>query len=342
VDLPETARLYYADYKLAEFDAKVIYAKGSAVVLDKSAFYPTSGGQENDTGQIADEKVTDVIAQENRVLHLLQNSTKLKAGQKVKCKIDFPRRKQLTQHHDGTHVLNYACREILGKHCWQHGSYVGTEKARFDVTHYKPMEETEAKKIEHLCNRIIKKRLPIKQEFLARNVAEEKYGMRIYQGGYVPGKELRILSVAKLDIEACGGTHAKNTKDIEQFRILNTTKIQDGVIRINFACGAAAEKTGTETAGLLETVAKLLSVSKAEVPSACENIFRAWKKAKKAAKKKNLAALKQIEIAKPEAESGLNDEELMQKAAACFKTHPEHVPKTAERFLSDLKKWKGA
>ncbi|MFH1225268.1 MAG: alanine--tRNA ligase [Candidatus Diapherotrites archaeon] len=339
--LPETKRMYYEDASLLEFDANVLYAQGNVVVLDRSAFYPTSGGQEHDTGEIMGERVIDVVAQGEMVLHILQNGkTKIKTKQRVKCVVDAARRRQLTQHHDGTHVLNYACREVLGAHCWQHGSYVGLDKARFDVTHYRPIDDAEAKKIEEVCSRIIKERLPIKHEFLARNLAEEKYGMRIYQGGYVPGKVLRILSIADLDIEACGGTHAKNTAEIGQFRILNTAKIQDGVIRITFVCGKAAEKSGSEAEGLLAETAAILGIEPAAVPSACENLFAAWKRARKLVKGKNTGALRALALPTPEKRHGLGTAELLQAAALAFSTQPEHVPKTAKRFLGDLRKWK--
>lgn len=340
--IPATERLYYGNHALLEFEGKVLFAKNKIVVLDCSAFYPTSGGQEHDTGEIDGWRVADVLAQENRVLHLMGENTKLKKGQRVKGVVDKQRRIQLTQHHDGTHILNYACREILGKHCWQHGSHVGADKARFDVTHYKPVSEEESKKIEGICNRLVKESLPIRSEFLPRNVAEEKYGMCIYQGGYVPGKKLRILSIADLDAEACGGTHASSTGAAGLFKILGTSKIQDGVIRITFACGDAAKKTGSENTGILEETAKLLGVGKDEVPSAAENLFRAWKQARKLMKKRNPDAVRAIEAGKPAREAGLTEEELLRKAALAFSTRPEHVPSTARRFLNDLKKWKGA
>jgi len=96
------------------------------------------------------------------------------------------------------------------------------------------------KDIEDAANSIIQKNIPVIIENYDRGTAEQKYGFRIYQGGVVPVKSVRIVSIADLDIEACGGTHVKKTGDINLIKITRTKRIQDGVVRIEFVSGQTA------------------------------------------------------------------------------------------------------
>ena len=89
---------------------------------------------------------------------------------------------------------------------------------------------------------MVKQNLPVTIEYFDRGDAEQKYGFRIYQGGVVPVKSVRIVSIKDKDIEACGGTHVKKTGDIELIKIKRTKRIQDGVIRIEFVSGPTAQE----------------------------------------------------------------------------------------------------
>ena len=89
---------------------------------------------------------------------------------------------------------------------------------------------------------LFKKSIPVKIENFDRGTAEQKYGFRIYQGGVVPVKSVRIVSIGDLDIEACGGTHVKNTSDVKEIKITKTKRIQDGVVRIEFVSGDSAKE----------------------------------------------------------------------------------------------------
>ncbi|MBI5253217.1 MAG: alanine--tRNA ligase, partial [Euryarchaeota archaeon] len=137
--IDKTEILYYADYKLLEFPARVLRIfENEYVVLDKTAFYPTSGGQTSDRGYINGCRVVDVFKQGNVVLHRVENPT-FEEGEVVSCKIDWERRKQLAQHHTATHIINGAARDILGEHVWQAGAEKTLEKARLDITHYEAL-----------------------------------------------------------------------------------------------------------------------------------------------------------------------------------------------------------
>ncbi|MFH1588140.1 MAG: alanine--tRNA ligase-related protein, partial [Candidatus Diapherotrites archaeon] len=233
--LQETIQLYFNSWKLTEFNAEVTASLGDLLVLNQTAFYPTSGGQENDLGEIEGIPVMDVFKQGNVIVHRLSKAHSFRKGGKVSGKIDFERRKQLTQHHSGAHLLNGIARELLGKHIWQAGASKTVEKARLDITHFRNLNENELMKIESKANELIKKSVPIHSALLLREEAEGKHGVSIYQGGVVPGRKLRIVEVKGIDVEACGGTHLENTFELEIFKIINSTRVQDGVIRINFA-----------------------------------------------------------------------------------------------------------
>ena len=131
---------------------------------------------------------------------------------------------------------------MLGSWVWQHSAFKEADHARLDITHHSALTDEDVVKIEQAANGIIEKSIPVKIENFDRGTAEQKYGFRIYQGGVVPVKSVRIVSIGDLDIEACGGTHVANTSDVEQIKITRTKRIQDGVVRIEFVSGDGAKE----------------------------------------------------------------------------------------------------
>jgi len=332
--IPDTKILYYNDWSTAEFRGKILKLIGNLVVLDQTAFYPTSGGQLHDLGTLGGREVVDIFKQDSVVVHELKDAGGLKAGQELIGKIDFARRKQLMQHHSGVHLLNLCARKVLGPHVYQAGAAKTLDKARLDITHYELLSDDEIKKIQACADELIAKNIPIKKEFLPREVAEDRYGMRIYQGGFIPGKNLRIVTLGE-DVEACGGTHANSTADIGHITLLGSTKVQDGIIRLEIVAGNAKEKLTSEKKGVLEEAAALLGVEKSVVPARAKELFDKWKKAGKVAKKGQKIDAKEAALVSKEKSAG-TDEELLRKAAQILSTQPEHVPKTISRFLKEL------
>jgi alanyl-tRNA synthetase len=139
-----------------------------------------------------------------------------------------------------------SARELLGNHIWQAGSKKDVDKAHLDLTHYEPLTEEQRKKIEDFANDMIKKKIKVKKEVLPRSEAEEKYGFVIYQGGSIPETMLRIISIAGIDSEACGGLHVDNTSEIEELFIFSTKRVQDGVIRVEYVAGKELVKKTKE------------------------------------------------------------------------------------------------
>jgi len=333
--IPETEALYFEDYRNVECKAKVLKIVQNFIVLDKTVFYPTSGGQVHDTGSIGGQKVVSVRKQGSVIIHELKDNPAFKEGSIVDCLVDFDRRKQLTQHHSATHIVNAAAKRVLGKHINQAGAYKDLDKARLDVTHYQSITLEEMDKIEEEANKIVRQAIPIKHYFLSRDEAEKRFGMFIYQGGAVPGKKIRIVEIPGVDVEACGGTHLNNTEEAEVIKLLKTTKIQDGIVRIVFVAGAAAKKEEAEEENLLQQTAEILGVKKDEVPARAKELFEKWKTARKAIKKGRKIEAEDLELNVLMSEN-LEDEDLLRRTAEIFKTQPEHVPKTAKRFLREL------
>jgi len=236
--LPETELLYYEDDP-KEFDAKVIKSFDKYVVLDKTSFYARGGGQEPDHGMIGKFEVVDVTKHGNVVVHELKNGIP-EEGSTASCLVDSKRRDGITKNHTSTHILNSSTRSVLGSWVWQHSAFKEEDHARLDITHHSALTDDEIIKIEKLANSIVQKNMPVTIENFDRGTAEQKYGFKIYQGGIVPVKSVRIVSIEDFDIEACGGTHVKKTGEIELVKITRTKRIQDGVVRIEFVSGKTA------------------------------------------------------------------------------------------------------
>jgi len=337
--LPETEILYHKDYAKNEFRAQVLKIKNNKVILDKTLFYPTSGGQIHDVGELGTEKVIEVLKQGGHIIHIMEHKPQFKEGMEVRGQINMERRKQLAQHHTATHIVNAAARKVLGEHINQAGAKKETGKAHLDITHYQAVSDKELMEIEKEANKIVNKAIKIKSFFLPRDEAEKRFGMSIYQGGAVPGKKIRIVEIPSVDTEACGGTHLNNTKETGRIKMLKSTKIQDGIVRLTFVAGKVAEEETSREQKLLDEIAEILGVKPEEVPARAEELFKKWKKAKKAAKKGAEIPEELFKLLEKKAEK-LNAKELLEKTANIFKTQIEHVAKTAKRFMKDLEKLK--
>lgn len=297
-NLPETKSLYY-EKEGETFEATVLGVFDDYVVLDQTLFYPEGGGQESDLGTIDGVTVKDVQKSGNVVVHRVEDISRFKKGQKVKGNIDYVRRTQLAQHHTATHIVNAAARKVLGPHVWQAGAHKSVEASRLDITHYRAVTEGELRKIEDEANKIVDKKIPVNVHIMKRNEAEEKYGFRLYQGGAVPGLELRIVDVAGVDTEACGGTHLANTGDTGTISMVRSKRIQDGVVRLEFKAGKAAKREVSSKKELHDEIISTLIKGGFEIKDTAFN------------------------------DSKLNE------ATNIFNVQVSHLPMTISRFLSE-------
>ncbi|NWJ20321.1 alanine--tRNA ligase [Marine Group I thaumarchaeote] len=253
--LPETEMLFYKDDPIS-FDAKVLRVIDQSVVLDRTSFYARGGGQEPDHGTISGSKVIDVNKHGSVILHKLDGDIP-KEGDTVSCIVDETRRSNITKNHTSTHILNASSRKILGSWVWQHSAFKDDDHARLDITHHSSLTKKQKQEIEDAANDMVKQDLSVTIEYFDRGTAEQKYGFRIYQGGVVPVKSVRIVSIEDKDIEACGGTHVKKTGDIELIKITRTKRIQDGVIRIEFVSGNTAQEYVSEQESTLVEMSEM-------------------------------------------------------------------------------------
>ncbi|MFT4309936.1 MAG: alanine--tRNA ligase [Candidatus Woesearchaeota archaeon] len=322
----ESIPLYYDDWKKTVFEATIIAAIGNDIVLDKTYYYPVSGGQMHDKGTINGHPIIRVSKEGRAIVHTLREH-ELTVGDKVSCIIDGNTRMQLTQHHSATHIIGIAAKRVLGDHIWQAGAEKRTDKARLDITHYQSLTIEEEKEIERISNDIIKQDITIQKEWMGRDEAEKKHGFTIYQGGAVPGDNLRIVRIGDIDVQACGGTHVDRTLEVGAIRIIRSTRISDGVVRIEFTAGGAAKKLIEERNNIIREICRLLECEENMIPGRCEELFVKWKKAKKTKNKEGLLPL---------VRSDITDNDILSESARILQTQEEHIIKTIRRFLKEL------
>mgnify|MGYP006276322927 CR=1 FL=1 len=331
-DVPGSEALYFDDYLNLSFEGKVLRIIGNHVVLDRTAFYPTSGGQLHDRGTLGGHDVVEVFKQGSVIVHTLDAEPSFSEGETVEGQVDEEHRRQLAQHHTSAHIVNVAAREVLGRHIHQAGAKKTREKAHLDVTHFDIITDDELKKIEERANGIVNEDIGITSLFMDRAEAEKTYGMDIYQGGAVPGKQIRLVIIGDIDAEACGGTHLRRTGETGEIRIVKSSKIQDGVVRITFTAGEAAKEVADTAKSLLSEAAELLGVRDDQVPARAQELFTKWKKARKAVKKGKALADEDVTLTSQKVTHG----DALHETADILNTQPEHIVRTIKRFLSDM------
>lgn len=263
-DLPPTRMLYYEDSTLREFDADVLGVVGDGfVVLNQTAFYPKGGGQPGDEGtmEFGDvvAKVADVRRIGNVIAHRITGAAPRK-GQRVRGRIDWGKRSSLMRFHTATHILMGAARRTLGEHVWQAGAQKGVKTSRLDLSHFSHLTQDEIERIEKLANAVVMKDVPVDASWMPRQDAESAYGFRLYQGGVVPGREIRVVKIGDWDVEACGGTHCRSTGEVGLIKIVRAVRIQDGVERLIFAAGMPALELVQSDRKTLNDISAMLDV----------------------------------------------------------------------------------
>jgi len=284
-ELPATKLRVYEDKRKRSFRAKVLAVEGEAVVLDQTYFYPEGGGQEADHGTIADREVYDVQRMGTSILHFVRGDATSVLKKRVACVIDGERREALMRNHTATHIVLGAARKALGNHVWQAGAHKAPDLARLDITHYDALTDAEVARIEELANGEVLGHHQVRAKVLARDVAEKKFGFRLYQGGSVPGGELRVVEIPKWDVEACGGTHVSRTSDVSLIKILRSTRIQDGVVRLEYAAGKGALEAIRKQTEDLRRVGEILAAPADQIVPTAERIMGEWKELRKVAQK---------------------------------------------------------
>ena len=250
-----TERLYYRDCYLREFRARVIDTAGAGlrVYLDRTAFYPASGGQPFDLGTLGGVAVREVIDEENRIAHLLE--APLDAAD-VEGLVDWPRRYDHMQQHTGQHLLSAVLEELF--HIRTVSFHLGAEVSTIDVDSPSLTPE-QLERAEERCAEIIGQARPVQITFedasstLELRKASERTGT------------LRIVSIDGVDRSACGGTHVLTAAEIGMVLTGKTEKIR-ATTRLEFVCGSRALRRARSDNRLLASIVRTLSVPAEQTP----------------------------------------------------------------------------
>jgi alanyl-tRNA synthetase len=260
-------RLYYTDSFLTDFDAQVVdlvTTPRPAVVLDRTAFYPTSGGQVFDTGWLeandARLRVVEVAEQADRILHYLEGAfADLKAGTRVYGSVDLSRRRDHMQQHSGQHVLSAAFLRLFEMPTVSF--HMGEEVCTIDLD-AKSVTAEQAHKAEDLANQVVLDDRPVEIRFVSQ---EEARGLGLRKLPPVEREQLRLIDIREFDLTACGGTHVRSTGQIGAILLRKTEKVRQGV-RVEFVCGGRAVAAARRDHMTLNEAAGVLSAHMWELP----------------------------------------------------------------------------
>jgi alanyl-tRNA synthetase len=244
---------------------EIVEGAEGEVLLDRTPFYAESGGQVGDTGELKAGGMRAVVLDTKRPLEgffihkvkVLKGS--LKVGAKVRCSVDREKRLSTMRNHTATHLLHAALRSLLGSHVKQAGSYVSPERLRFDFTHFSAIEAETIDAIEDAVNEHVLANIKVTTTVMETKKAMESGVIALFGEKY--GKEVRVVSVAGVSSELCGGTHAGATGDIGPFRILSEGSVASGIRRIEAVTGKEALACFRDADKELKKVAELLKTS---------------------------------------------------------------------------------
>lgn len=221
---PLTDLLYLKDHYLREFDARVVKAEGDLIVLDRTAFYPTGGGQLNDTGIIrwpsSEAQVTDVSKKTGAVTHKLKGPMPPQDAA-IHGVIDWDRRYAFMRYHSALHVLCGLVYHMYGGLVT--GGQIYPERARMDFD-LQDLNPERVQEIEKACNKEIQESRPITIRFLPRDEAMKHPDLIRTKINLLPPNisEVRVVDIEGLDVQADGGTHVANTKEIRGIKVTKT------------------------------------------------------------------------------------------------------------------------
>ena len=252
------------------------------VIVEKTPFYATMGGQNGDKGEITWPGGRFVVED---TIHLLGGKIghvgymaegMIKNGDTVTLTVNDVYRKNICKNHSATHLLQKALKIVLGAHVEQKGSLVTPDRLRFDFAHFQAMTPDEIEKVEAIVNEEIEKALPVETKVMSLEEAKKTGAMALFGEKY--GDSVRVVCMGDFSKELCGGTHVANTSEITIFKIVSETGVAAGVRRIEALTGdgvfsyhkeaekelaEAAKLLKTTPAGILEKIAGLQSEIKA-------------------------------------------------------------------------------
>ena len=284
LNVKKTKFLGYQDYSTkakiikiiaGDQEAKKINKGESArIILEKTVFYPESGGQIGDRGELFKGRNIFEVLYTQKTNKVIMHIGRVKVGSfkksdLVSAKINIERRLAIARNHTATHLLQAALRKVLGDHVKQQGSLVASDKLRFDFTHFKDVNKEELDRIEEVVNGFVlgNIKLNIKQLSLAES---KKQGALAFFGEKYESK-VRMVSIEDISKELCGGTHLESTGSIGIFKIIQEGSVASGVRRIEATTGLSAYKIIKQDEDILEDAAFILKVNKERLAQELES-----------------------------------------------------------------------
>jgi len=279
-----TERLYYSDSYLTEFDALVVRVTSHngrhAVVLDRTVFYPTSGGQPFDTGRLGTARVVDVVdSDDGEILHVFEGEIELsqtsvggREASLIHGTIDWPRRFEHMQQHTGQHVLSAAFERVAGART--ESFHLGSSSSTIDLN--RTLSPSEIERTEDEANRIIWEHLPVGVRFAS---ADEAASLPLRKESVRTGT-LRLIEVPGFDLSACGGTHVASTGAIGAVVVASSERFRGGT-RVEFLCGVRATRAYRALRDTVAASVRLVSVLPAELPAGIERLQAEMKDVKR-------------------------------------------------------------
>ena len=251
-----TERLYYKDSYLQRFEARVVDASPDRrlVYLDRTAFYPSSGGQPFDLGLLGEVAISEVIDEDDRVAHKLSAPL---VGDAVAGTIDWERRFDHMQQHTGQHLLSAVFVELL--HAATLSFHLGAELCTIDLG-LASLDGAQVQAVERRANEVVFENQPVTVDFQHASDATDLRKPSEREG------ELRIVSIDQLDRSACGGTHVRSTGEIGPILIRKLDKIR-GNVRVEFLCGMRAVRRARADYEALAQIGRLFSAPLDETPA---------------------------------------------------------------------------
>lgn len=218
-----TEKLYWKDMYAKEFEAKVVSSKGNELILDRTLFYPTGGGQPNDTGKIiyngAEYNVIDV-RQDGDIVHVLDKEINAKEGDTLKGIIDWERRYKLMRYHTAIHLLdaviekNYSAGMLTGGQIYEDRARIDIDMPDLNREKAEQILE-EANKVASEGHDVIARFIPKEEALKIERLARTETGKELIKNL----DEVRVVEIKDLDMQADGGTHVKNTKEIGTIKL---------------------------------------------------------------------------------------------------------------------------
>jgi alanyl-tRNA synthetase len=259
-------RLYYTDGSLREFDAAVVAADThdghAAVVLDRTAFYPTSGGQPFDTGTLNGIRVTDVVERDDHTIaHVI--ASPIPVGTAVHGVLDWPRRLDHMQQHSGQHILSAAFERL--HHARTVGFHLGAEVSTLDLSADLSADAVAAAEDE--ANGIVWADRPVTVRFVT---SEEAAQLPLRKEPTREGT-LRLIDVADFDLSACGGTHVSSSGQVGAILVLSAERLRGG-LRLEFVCGGRAVRRFRALRDAVASSIRVVSVAPEELAGAFERL----------------------------------------------------------------------